>query len=459
MTYTIAVLLAAIAIAGAPGTTVLVIRECRARGTLTKTLVAAIGLIDVVAVGAFVFVSTLLAPETKLINALTMVGLQLLYTFLVAGACVVSALVLIRVLVSPVFVGPTMVAVILGSWGAAAGFGATGGILACTFAGIIVTNLRHDIVRSTEAYLNSIGGVLFVYFFTHGGMRLNLAYLPSAIGLVLLYFCARVMGKYTSSYIAMHLAGMTNNVRNWLGLALLPHGSVAVGLVLLVQNQQSFAGVQELVTTVALSAVAINQLLGPSFTRLALIRSGEDHKDRPQLLDFLQEHRITVDLRGQSHREVIASLAANLYASYDMELEMDEFIERAVARHEQESTCLGEGVMIPNVVLGRGNEVKGVLGLSAKGLDLDAPDGRLVHAVLLLATPEQKRDRHLKILAAFATAITRDTNFSHQLYHARTAAHAYDLLHHQDQEDINYFLEEAAEQVGLREEEYGRKSP
>ena len=55
MTRDPAILLAAIAIAGAPGTTVLVIQEARARGILTRTLLAAIGLIDMVAVAVFVF--------------------------------------------------------------------------------------------------------------------------------------------------------------------------------------------------------------------------------------------------------------------------------------------------------------------------------------------------------------------------------------------------------------------
>ena len=109
--------------------------------------------------------------------------------------------------------------------------------------------------------------------------------------------------------------------------------------------------------------------------------------------------------------------------------------------------------MIPHAILDEGDVIKGVLGLSTDGLDLDAPDGRRVHAVLLLATPESDRHRHLEILAAFATAITRNTNFREQLYHARSPAHAYDVLHHDDQEDLNYFLEGAATRAGLRDDE------
>ena len=107
------------------------------------------------------------------------------------------------------------------------------------------------------------------------------------------------------------------------------------------------------------------------------------------------------------------------------------------------STVLGEGLMIPHAILDEGQAITGVLGISSPGLDLDAPDGRPVHAVLLLATPQADRKRHLEVLAAFARALTRDINLREQLYHARSAAHAYDILHAEEAEEINYFLDDA----------------
>ncbi len=108
--------------------------------------------------------------------------------------------------------------------------------------------------------------------------------------------------------------------------------------------------------------------------------------------------------------------------------------------------------MIPHAILddGEGEEIRGVLGLSAEGLQFETFDDRRVHAVLLLATPELERSRHLQVLSAFATAITRDANLVEQLYHARSAAHAYEILHADKHADINYFLEDAADQAGLR---------
>lgn len=69
-----------------------------------------------------------------------------------------------------------------------------------------------------------------------------------------------------------------------------------------------------------------------------------------------------------------------------------------------------------------------------------------------MATPENERDRHLEILSAFAHLITRDENLCEQLYHARSAAHAYNVLHADDAEELNYFLEEVMEEVDVAEE-------
>ncbi len=427
MTIRACLILAAIAIAGAPGTTVLVVQEARARGILTRTLVAAVALIDMVAVGAFAFATSYLAEggvgdaswHSTWQTAVATVAHEFGLAAAIGTASALIALGLTRTFVGPAFLGPTMVAVILGSWGAAAGFGVSG-ILACTFAGIMVSNLRHDTVRSTEAYLHSIGGVLFAAFYTFAGMKLDFTLVVQAVGLVLLFFLARFMGKYLGAFAAMTVADVPTRVRNYLGLALLPHGGVAVGLVLLVQTDPRLRDIAETVTTVGLAALAINQLLGPSGTRFSLTQAGETGKDHPRLLDFLDEHHISVNVTGTTKEEVVRSLARQLYATpVKPRIPQEEFVEKVLEREKEESTCLSEGLMVPHAELDEGEDISGILGISSQGLDLGAPDGLPVHAILLLATPKADRQRHLEVLAAFATAITRDMNLREQLYHAR----------------------------------------
>ena len=62
--------------------------------------------------------------------------------------------------------------------------------------------------------------------------------------------------------------------------------------------------------------------------------------------------------------------------------------------------------------------------------------------MILLATPPGEQDRHLEVLAAFAQVIA-DRQVRQQLYHTKSPAHAYELLHtHEESEDFNYFLDE-----------------
>ena len=457
MTLRAAVILAAIAIAGAPGTTVLVVQEARSRGILTRTLVAAVALIDMVAVAVFAFASSYLAFGASTDEAghsgwqvaAIAVANEFGITLAVGAFCSFVALLLLRTVVGPAFLGPMMVALILGSWGGAVGFGASG-ILACTFAGILVTNLRHDTIRSAEAYLHSIGGVLFAAFYTFAGMNLDFRLVLQAAGLVGLFFLARLIGKYIGAYAAMSLADVPKKVRNYLGIALLPHGGVAVGLILLVQSDPRLSDIADTVTTVGLAALAINQLVGPSCTRFALSQAGETGKDLPRLLDFLDEHHISVNVTGTTKEEVIRSLAAQLYSTKARpSVTQDDFIERVLAREELETTCLTRGFMVPHAVLDAGEEMTGMLGISSKGLLLGAPDGQPIHAILLLATPEADRKRHLEVLAAFARVITGNVNLREQLYHARSAAHAYDVLHADEAADINYFIEDAFTRAGI----------
>ncbi|MDG1898200.1 MAG: cation:proton antiporter [Fuerstiella sp.] len=459
MTARACLILAAVAIAGAPGTTVLVVQEARARGILTRTLVAAVALIDMVAVAAFVFATAYMAEGSAAGNwhstwqvAVGSVVREFSIAISVAAVCTLTALCLLRTIVGPAFLGPLMVAVILASWGAAAGFGASG-ILACTFAGIILTNVQHETVRSAEAYLHAIGGALFAAFYTFAGMNLDFSLVLHAAELVLLYFFARFAGKYVGAFAAMSLAGVPNRVRNYLGIALLPHGGVAVGLILFVQADPRFSDVAATVTTVGLAALAINQLLGPSGARFALSRAGESDKDLPRLLDFLDEHHISVNVTGNTKSDVIRSLASQLYTTkVKPSVPQEEFVRRVLEREETETTCLAEGLMIPHAILDEGEDITGILGISSRGLDLGSPDKQPIHAILLLATPQTDRRRHLEVLSAFAAIITSDLNLREQLYHARSAAHAYDVLHADEAEDINYFLEDAMARAGVTEE-------
>ena len=453
-------LFAAIAVAGAPGTTVIVIQEARARGIFVKTLIGSVALIDMVAVCVFVVAAALVPASGSLEPALIADALQALgrgigFAAVVAGATAGVTVVLTRAIVGPRLLGTCLIASILLAWGAAEWLSVSS-ILTVTMLGAILANVMPDKERSGEAYLNTFSSVLFTAFYTLAGMRLNFSQVVPMAGLIALFFGARLIAKNLSAFTAMSIARAPVRVRNYLGMALVPHGGVAIGIIVLVQSTPDLAEFSDTILAVGLSALAINQFLGPSATRWALAQAGEFGRDRPRLFDFIREQDIIVDLQAKTQEEAIRKLVDHLFRTHDVRSDKQVFLDGLLARENMESWHLGEGLMMPHGRVEMGDEFAGVVGLSRKGFHFDSPDGRPVHAIVVLATPERQRDRHLEVLASFAQAISSERNIREQLYHAATAAHAYELLHAEESEDFNYFLEET---LGEQDNSPGRMSP
>ena len=141
--------------------------------------------------------------------------------------------------------------------------------------------------------------------------------------------------------------------------------------------------------------------------------------------------------------DAIARLTELLIETHHLKVDKETMLDSVLVRERNASTCLGDGLAIPHGRLQNGSDIVGVMGISSRGLRFRTPDGVPIHCVVLLATPEGARDRHLEVLAAFARAIGSDRAVQQQLFHASSPAHAYELLHAEEEsEDFNYFLED-----------------
>jgi mannitol/fructose-specific phosphotransferase system IIA component (Ntr-type) len=323
-------------------------------------------------------------------------------------------------------------------------------LAACLALGVAQTNLAPAREHIVDAVFSEFEPVILCLFFTLAGLHLSLEAAAGAGGLALVFLLARIVGKLLSADVAMRFAGATQRVRRNLGLALLPQAGVAIGLVILIQDDPAFEALSEVFTATVLTAVTVSEIVGPIATRYALFRSGEAGNDRPRLVDFLQEENIVTELRADTMESAIEQLVDLLIRSHEMHGVDREALLRSVMTRESEiSTCLGEGLAVPHGELPEGVPMVGVLGLSERGLRLPTPDGRPVHCMLLLATPRGERDRHLEVLATMARTLGSDPVLQQQLYTADTAAHAYEILHLEATEDFNYFLEDPEAPVGL----------
>jgi len=444
--WVLSILLAALAISTAPATVVALVRETRSKGVFVKTLVPAVALNNIAAICAFEFAHSiarlalregggssglriLLHPARDLIGAM-LLGF-------VVGVALIG--VTRRIVRSDQLATASFLAILV-AVGLSEGLGLSS-LLACLSLGMTLANLTPEKDELGHGVFENFAGAIYAVFFTLAGMELDVTHLDAAGALAVGVFLARGAGKVGASYLAMRWAQAPRRVRRYLGLALLPQAGVAVGLVLIAIEDPALAPVAPLLLAVGLATVTANEIAGPLLARLALGRSGDSGKDRARLIDFLHEENITVDLRPGSKHEVFAQLVDLLARSSEQRIDREALLANVLAREEEFSTSVGGGLAIPHGELEDGEQILGAMGICREGLDFDAPDGRPVHCVILLATPRTQRDRHLEVLGALSRILESDPTLRPQLFSARTPAHVHVLLH-AEAADFNYFLED-----------------
>ncbi|HIF98368.1 MAG TPA: hypothetical protein EYQ54_15325 [Myxococcales bacterium] len=442
----LALLLAAIAIATAPATIVAVVKETRSKGVFVKTLVAAVALNNMACIVLFEVArsagSSWGGPALPGVGSATGGALaELLMAAAIGAGAALAMDQFARLAVRPERVTTGAVLALVFTTGLATSLDVSP-LLACLVLGIVQTNITQARSHLVDSVFANFEPTILAIFFTLAGMHLNAIHLQQAGYMAAAYFFARVAGKLLAANAAMRLAGATERVRQNLGPALIPQAGVAVGLVIVIQNDPAYAHLAGLLGAVVLSVVAVNEILGPLLTRWALGRAGEVGKDRLRLIDFLQEENIVTDFHADSKEEAIVALGDLLISSHGLHaVDRDALLASVLDRESQASTCLGGGLAVPHGILPGGFAMTGVMALSRRGLDFDTPDGKPVHCIVLLGTSPEERDRHLQVLATLARTVGLGPDFQSQLFNATSPAHASELLHGEEFEDFNYFLE------------------
>ncbi len=450
--WSVGLLFGAIAVSTAPATIVALVREARSKGVYTKTLIAAVALNNIACIILFELARVaahidLTSAEWSAWDLLLTPLSQLLQALLLGCSTALGMRYLSRWSRRPQFLVTGGLLGILLTWGVATQLGISP-LLACVFIGLAQTNLISDRSQVIDRLFSDFEQAILAVFFTLAGMELNFDHFAQ-VGLVaLLFFGLRMAGKFSAAWLAMRMAGATAKLRNFLGLALVPQAGVAIGLILLLEQDHAIVDsggeLLPLFAAVVLTAVVANEIVGPVLTRFGIHRSGEANRDRTRLIDFIHEENIVTDFHCASFEEALESLSDLLITSHHLDPKLRQPILTAILRREAEfSTCLGGGLAVPHGVLPTGDAMLGVLAISREGLQLETPDGEPIHYIVVIATPESQRDRHLQVLAAIAHTLGHDTKIKEGLLNAASPAEAYEILHNEESEDFNYFLDEA----------------
>lgn len=443
-------LLATIAISTAPATVLALVKETASKGSFVTTLIAAVALNNLACIILFELARTVahaaLVPSdasgpsvlSVLLVPLGQIGLSLLLGFVIG---VLLILVTLRVVRTDRLSVLSLIAILL-TTGLTAHLGLSV-LLACLCLGITLSNLTPDREEIGHRVFDSFESAIFAVFFTVAGMELHFDSLALGGLLAVITFVGRLIGKVGAGYLGMRLAGATQRLRRWIGLALTPQAGLAVGLMLLVTEDTAFDEISELFLAVVLATVLLNETIGPILTRMGLSRSGDFGRDRARVLDFLSEQNITTELVGPDKASAIRQLVELTVSVHNLSIDADTLFEAVMHGEAVASTCVGEGLALPHARVEVGNKIIGAMGISRNGLILETPDHRPVHCMVLIITPTSMPERHLEVLQALAASIGRDRAIQQQLYHIDSPAHADELLHLDQQfEDWNYYLDD-----------------
>ena len=274
------VILAALAAATAPASTVMTIRQTGAKGDFVETLLQVVALDDVVGLIAYsVAISVALAAMTGNFEIVHVIKPILLNTatFVLGGIFGFLLKLLLekrstdnRLIVS--------IAILFTYCGICALLDISP-LLGCMSMGMIYINLSND--ERLFKQLNYFSPPILLLFFVRSGLNFDLKALVNTSEMVdsvslltvgIIYFFVRIVGKYVGAFIGCILAGKSKLVRNYLGLALIPQAGVAIGLAAM--GARTLGGdAGKSLETIILASSVLYELIGPACAKLSLYLS------------------------------------------------------------------------------------------------------------------------------------------------------------------------------------------
>lgn len=278
----LAMLLGAVAIATAPASTLSVMREMRAKGPWTTTLMQVVAVDNGLAIMAFGISASVIrhfaAAGTGavltgcLVSLLEIAGSLLLGV--VTGLAIDSLGAKIKSRSEMLTAGLALL-LLCGETARLLDFSP---LLAGMAAGFTIVNRHRRDVRFFRA-LNGFEAPIYVLFFTLAGVQFDLKEVAIAGGLGSVYFLARAGGKNLGARLGARISRAQPAVRLFLGQALIPQADVAIALIFLTEASPELKMYTPFLTPVLLAGVFLAELSGPILARQAVIRAGEANSE------------------------------------------------------------------------------------------------------------------------------------------------------------------------------------
>jgi Kef-type K+ transport system membrane component KefB len=274
--FAFSLVIASMSAATAPAATIMVIRQYRAYGPVTKTILPVVALDDVfgiIAFGIAISVAKVLVQDVES-SIFKIIGIPFIEIFgsLLLGLVLGIILALTSKKIDPKDELQIKTLFFIGITTGLSMYLGLSPLLANIMMGATLANLRAYSNRSFSA-VNDFVPIFYILFFTLAGASLDVKILYS-VGLIgIFYILARGLGKMLGAFIGAKAVKADKNIQKYLGLALLPQGGISIGLsVIVMQELPQYA---TLITTIIMASVLVYETFGPLFAKISIEKSGE----------------------------------------------------------------------------------------------------------------------------------------------------------------------------------------
>jgi Kef-type K+ transport system membrane component KefB len=276
--FYLSLLFGAIASATAPAATVMVMREYRAKGNFTDTLLGVVAIDDAwcliifaisLAISQAIYAHNLAAfflAKVFFSSLLSIFGAFILGAFL---AIVLS--VFYRFVRTPTELLILTLGIVFLNIGIAIWLNLSV-LLANMFLGAALVNLNRYSFKFFDS-LKIIDSPLFLLFFVLAGASLEINILGKLSIIGLSYLVFRVAGKILGASLGAKISNAATSVRKYLGFGLIPQAGVALGCALVAKSD--FPQVGNMIFTTIVATTVIYELIGPLCTKYALRKAGD----------------------------------------------------------------------------------------------------------------------------------------------------------------------------------------
>jgi Kef-type K+ transport system membrane component KefB len=280
--YVLPMALVAGSIAGAtaPAATLAVIREYKAKGNFTMTLLSVVALDDALSIITFAIAMAVALPlasgagSVSLSQMLSVPLLDIGKSIGIGAALGFAVIYLARLIKTRALLLVLVLGVIMLCIGLTNVLGGSL-ILANMVVGFVVRNRTADVPRREESFavIQGVEDFIFAIFFVLAGMHFDASVIKASGFLALLIMAGRFVGQYFGAAAGAKIAKASDLVRKYLGFALQAQAGVTVGLALLIK--EAFPTFGDIVFNGFLASIIISELFAPPLIKYALSKAGE----------------------------------------------------------------------------------------------------------------------------------------------------------------------------------------